>query len=141
MLCWVTKFIHKVQPHNHRWLVIWFLTCWRKEFDLAVRGKECLQATAHRASFVEVVHYIHWQKENQETLSQFWWKIILKAANFPCFPIAVNGNSDTNDAEQCAVFLCGKGLIAMCVCNRNVIDVSGIKVNEKTTIVHSEIQT
>jgi len=53
----------------------------------------------------------------------------------------VNGSSDTSEAVQCAVLLCGKGLIAKCVCNKNVITISGIKINEKTTIVHFEIQT
>jgi hypothetical protein len=67
--------------------------------------------------------------------------MVLKAANFHCCHIAVNGSSDTSDAVQCAILLCGNGFIALCVCNKNVIIVSGIKINERTTIVHSENQT
>lgn len=53
----------------------------------------------------------------------------------------MNGSSDTIDEEQCAGLFCGKGLIILSACNKNVITVLGIKINEKTNIVHSEIQT
>lgn len=136
MLCWVAKFIHKVQPHNHSWLVIWFLTCWWKEFNLAVPTGNCTYSIVCRSGAV------HSLTEGESRNPQ---PILTKDNIDSCQFSLLSYCSERKPWHKwCSAMCCfslWKGIDSNMCLIKKVIDVSGIKINEKTTIVHSEIQT